>query len=360
MSKRKKYRISDKVKEVSHTVANNKLKYPPEFKEYFEQNFKKQFYKTKRAISDQLKASFKRHAESLLPKAFELDCGDEMSKEQSLKYYTSLIKSSFEKEITSEEKEKFWQSLVKSGAVNPEGRISLDDMVKANIAEWTVSTPMLQDLEVTVFEVEETFPTMYNMQKVVKRLISRISGVEQENLKWKKRINKHIKARNTVQQIFSIVQQPDDNDEAKVRQYVQRVGPQLHNLFNTLRTDIDTDQNGGVLMTLEIFFPNKESLKRISIENEDKFRKYLTLFVTIETWFMQVQTSLLLFEEKNKLYDEYQRIMNPHANLVMGNSVNWFSKFTSKRSVFEQYRKKCDIDEALREEEEAMELEDSD
>jgi len=53
-------------------------------------------------------------------------------------------------------------------------------------------------------------------------------------------------------------------------------------------------------------------------------------------------------------------MMNPNDKLVMGNSVNWFSKFTAKRQIFDKIRKKCDIDEALREEEEAMELEDSD
>lgn len=54
--------------------------------------------------------------------------------------------------------------------------------------------------------------------------------------------------------------------------------------------------------------------------------------------------------------------MNPHDKLVMDNSINWFSKFTHKRAIFEKTRKKCDIDEALREEEEAMhmEIEDSD
>lgn len=41
LSKRKQYRISDKVKEISQTEANNKQGYPPEFKGYFEQNFKK-------------------------------------------------------------------------------------------------------------------------------------------------------------------------------------------------------------------------------------------------------------------------------------------------------------------------------
>jgi len=51
-------------------------------------------------------------------------------------------------------------------------------MLKVNEEEWLGLTPMLQDLEVSVYEVEETFPTMYNMQKVVKTLVCRISGVE--------------------------------------------------------------------------------------------------------------------------------------------------------------------------------------
>ena len=125
-------------------------------------------------------------------------------------------------------------------------------------------TPMLQDLEVTVFEVEETFPTMYNMQKIVKRLVSRISGVEQENINWQKRIKKHIKVREMVQAIFNSTQVPDEAEEAAMKQYIMKVGPKLRNLWDEIRMDIDTDQNGGVLMTLEVFFPNKESLKRIS------------------------------------------------------------------------------------------------
>ena len=39
INKRKKYRISDKEKKISQTLSTNKQKYPPEFKEYFEQNF---------------------------------------------------------------------------------------------------------------------------------------------------------------------------------------------------------------------------------------------------------------------------------------------------------------------------------
>ena len=51
-------------------------------------------------------------------------------------------------------------------------------MLKANIEEWVNMTPMLADLQVTVYEVGETFPTMYNMQKVEAQLVARISGVE--------------------------------------------------------------------------------------------------------------------------------------------------------------------------------------
>lgn len=99
---------------------------------------------------------------------------------------------------------------------------------------------------------------------MVKHLKSRISGVEQESLNWQKRIKKHSKTRTGVQQVFSVTQYPDDSDTLKLRQYYLKVGPKLRNLWDEIRMDIDTDQNGGVLMTLEVFFPNKESLKRIS------------------------------------------------------------------------------------------------
>jgi len=131
-----------------------------------------------------LKNSFKRHAESLMPKAFELDHGDEMNKEQALKYYQGMFKSVFEKELTSQEKDKFWNGLKRKGKVNSDERIPLEEMLKENVEEWVNMTPMLADLQVTVYEVEETFPTMYNMQKVVQGLVSRISGVEQEQINW--------------------------------------------------------------------------------------------------------------------------------------------------------------------------------
>ena len=108
-----------------------------------------------------------------------------------------MHKSVFEKELSNKEKDDFWKKLVRKGRV-VDGRIAQEEMIKANVEEWIELTPMLQDLEVMVFEVEETFPTMYNLQKVVKGLVSRISGVEQENINWQKRINKHIKVRKAV------------------------------------------------------------------------------------------------------------------------------------------------------------------
>lgn len=53
-----------------------------------------------------------------MPKAFELDSGDEMTKDQALKYYHALHKSVFEKELSTDEKERFWRQLKKEGKVN--------------------------------------------------------------------------------------------------------------------------------------------------------------------------------------------------------------------------------------------------
>ena len=46
-----------------------------------------------------------------MPKVFDLISGDEMSKDQALRFYYSLHKSVFEKELNVEEKEKFWKLL---------------------------------------------------------------------------------------------------------------------------------------------------------------------------------------------------------------------------------------------------------
>lgn len=81
VQKRKRFRISDKVDDISPTIANKKQRYPPEFKEYFEQNFKKQFFLTRRVVSDQLKNSFSNHAVSLRPDYTQLYEGDEMNRE---------------------------------------------------------------------------------------------------------------------------------------------------------------------------------------------------------------------------------------------------------------------------------------
>lgn len=58
MKKRKMYNIgpSDKI---SETLCNSqKGNYPREFKEYFEQNFKNQFFKTSRDLNKEMKQMF--------------------------------------------------------------------------------------------------------------------------------------------------------------------------------------------------------------------------------------------------------------------------------------------------------------
>lgn len=143
VNRRKRYRISEKQTNISQTLSNNKEKYPPEFKEYFEQNFKKQFYKTSRAINVDLKASFSRFAASLMPKALELDHADELGKPQVLKYYHNLQKSVFDKELSQEELNKFWAQLQKQKVVNAEGRVVSEELLKVNVEEWVNLTPML-------------------------------------------------------------------------------------------------------------------------------------------------------------------------------------------------------------------------
>ena len=57
-----------------------------------------------------------------------------------------MFKSVFEKELTSQEKEKFWNGLKRKGKINSDERISLEEMLKENVEEWVNMTPMLADL----------------------------------------------------------------------------------------------------------------------------------------------------------------------------------------------------------------------
>ena len=63
--------------------------------------------------------------------------------------------------------------------------------------------------------------------------------------------------------MFSVTQKGETNDTNQNIVYLKKVGPKLRNLWDEIRMDIDTDQNGGVLMTLEVFFPNKDQLNRV-------------------------------------------------------------------------------------------------
>jgi hypothetical protein len=66
-----------------------------------------------------------------------------MNKDQTLKHYVELHKSVFDKDISKEEQEKFWAKLKRSGTVNKDERILTEDILKANVEEWTNLTIML-------------------------------------------------------------------------------------------------------------------------------------------------------------------------------------------------------------------------
>ena len=66
----------------------------------------------------------------------------------------------------------------------------------------------LQDIEITIYEVDETFPSMYFMQRIIKQKTTFIYGVQKEMLTWNKRIRKHQKNRAIVQQTFALNNRP--------------------------------------------------------------------------------------------------------------------------------------------------------
>ena len=147
---------------------------------------------------------------------------------------------------------------------------------------------------------------MYFMQKIEKKFIKTITGVEQEIINWIKRIEKNVKIRAKVKHIYNHNNRPDAAaDESIQWTFLAKVGPILKAFFDSLRFDIDTTVNGGVLTTLQVFFPNEQVIQKLSdaaasgsspaprsaaranqrAPAEERFRLRLKLFVTIETWF---------------------------------------------------------------------------
>ena len=187
--------------------------------------------------------------------------------------------------------------------MNEDQMITTDDILNAAGDDWQQSKVQLHDVKITVYEVEENFPTMYFMQKIIKKKVTKIYGVEKEMMTWEGRINKHIKIRREVSQSYALIQRPPAPDtssgithvdrtnyEKAMTQFYLAVGPNLKTFWETIRTDVDADEKGGVMTTVGIFFPNEYTLTRI----KDAKRKRLTLdlFVVLETYLTEVHTSL--------------------------------------------------------------------
>lgn len=79
------------------------------------------------------------------------------------------------------------------------------------------------------------------------------------------------------------------SQEAELENYYKIIGPKLEVFWAEIRLDVDTEQQGGILTSLAIFFPNEASLMRL---DEKKRRLYLQLFLCIENWFQEVHSSL--------------------------------------------------------------------
>jgi hypothetical protein len=175
---------------------------------------------------------------------------------------------------------------------------------------------------VTVLEVEEDFPTMNNMQMIVKKKVASIFGVEKEIMTWDGRIKKHQKIRAEVNQVYNTLQKPPVLDttitltEAQqkaratdIKKFYMSVGPHLKAFSDTIRGDVDSKEKGGVMTSVAIFFPNDFVLEKMITDPKRK-RITLELFVTMEKYLSEIHTSLQLFEKYNRDYDEYCVILN--------------------------------------------------
>ena len=135
-------------------------------------------------------------------------------------------------------------------------------------------------------------------------------------------------------------------------EFYKLVGPNLKKFWEELRTDVDADEKGGVMTTVGMFFPSDYVLDKI----KDQKRKRLTLdlFVILETYLTEIQTSLQMFEQYNRDYDEYCLRLSNSSNLIRDNVVNWHSKFQSIKNEFEKMRKRCQIDSMLLDQEDEL------
>lgn len=174
-----------------------------------------------------------------------------MSKDIAAEYYSKLHESVYGNIVSSEAFDKFWRKFERKGQLTENKTVAQEHMIKAIIEEWREESSMLQDMQITIYEVGETFPTMYFMQKIEKKLVRTISGVEQEIIQWEKRIAKHSKTRTKVKHIFNHINRPDVTyDEEGYKEFLEKVGPILKTFVFTIRHDVDTGVNGGIERSL--------------------------------------------------------------------------------------------------------------
>lgn len=63
-----------------------------------------------------------------------------------------------------------------------------------------------------------------------------------------------------------------------------------------------------------------------------------------------------MFERFNRDFDEYQLRKNRNQQLIRDHVVNWYSKHSTKKMLFEKCRKMCNIDELLMDAEDDLDV----
>ena len=116
-----------------------------------------------------------------------------LSIDQAFLYYFELSRTIYEQQPSRADFDDFWK---KEGLkVDENNLVKREDLLKASGHQWRMKGAQLQDIEITIYEVDETFPSMYFMQRIIKQKTTFIYGVQKEMLTWNKRIRKHQKNR---------------------------------------------------------------------------------------------------------------------------------------------------------------------
>ena len=111
-SKRKRYHIDDKFcqhyGEISDTQNEQVQNIAPEFKEYYRQNYKNQFYFKQREVNMELKNHFLQEVHHILEDV-DVDNSQDLTREECNDFFNELSRKLYGKESTEVDYKDFWK-----------------------------------------------------------------------------------------------------------------------------------------------------------------------------------------------------------------------------------------------------------